>query len=467
MIVIQRRLFWKIYLTLMASLVAVAVLMGAFWSLVGENGRPRWGAFHLQVDERLIPERDSPPGAIAAAMKRLGDEMDADISVYDADGSLVAAQGAPIALGAGERKRFGPPPRIVRIDLPDGRTVLARLRPLWPNPRLRILLVVLIVAGGVGLAAFPITARLTRRLEGLRTGVERWGAGELSLRVDDVGDDEVAVVARTFNTAAVRVEDLLTSQKALLANASHELRSPLARLRMAIELWLAKPSPDLLAEIKRNLTESDELVDEILLASRLDYGSSTSPPGALVDLTAVAAEEAARFEPSVASLAEGGQPIEIEGEATLLRRLIRNLLENAVKHGRPPVRIAVTRIENTARVTVSDCGEGIAPAERERVFEPFYRPAGRSESSGGWGLGLSLVRQIAERHGGSVVCEAEPGGGSRFVVDLAASVAPTGGADSTPLPVSSRDCSRRCKATASNIWLRSKIAGARSPNTRT
>src|SRR5208337_3634292 len=149
---------------------------------------------------------------------------------------------------------------------------------------------------------FPITARLTRRLEGLRTGVERWGAGELSLRVDDVGDDEVAVVARTFNTAAGR--------------------------------------------------------DEILLASRLDYGSSTSPPGALVDLTAVAAEEAARFEPSVASLAEGGQPIEIEGEATLLCRLIRNLLENAVKHGRPPVRIAVTRIENTARVTVSDCGEG-------------------------------------------------------------------------------------------------------------
>ena len=425
MIVIQRRLFWKIYLTLMASLVAVAVLMGALWSLVGENGRPRWGAFHLQVDERLIPARDSPPGAIAAAMKRLGDEMDADISVYDAAGSLVAAQGAPIALGAGERKRFGPPPRIVRIDLPDGRTVLARLRPLWPNPRLRILLVVLIVAGGVGLAAFPITARLTRRLEGLRTGVERWGAGELSLRVDDVGDDEVAVVARTFNTAAGRVEDLLTSQKALLANASHELRSPLARLRMAIELWLAKPSPDLLAEIKRNLTESDELVDEILLVSRLDYGSSTSPPGALVDLTAVAVEEAARFEPSVASLAEGGQPIEIEGEATLLRRLVRNLLENAVKHGRPPVRIAVTRIENTARVTVSDCGEGIAPAERERVFEPFYRPAGRSESSGGWGLGLSLVRQIAERHGGSVVCEAEPGGGSRFVVDLAASVAPT------------------------------------------
>lgn len=422
MIVVQRRLFWKIYLTLLASLVAVAVLMGAFWSLIGEKGRPGWGAFQLEVDERLIPERDSPPGAIAAAIKRLGDEMKADISVYDANGSLVAAQGAPIAFGAGGRERFGPP-HIVRIDLPDGRTVLARLRPPGPHPHLRILSVVLIVAAGVGLAAFPLTARLTRRLEGLRTGVEQWGAGELSLRVDVGGDDEVAVVARTFNVAASRVEDLLTSQKALLANASHELRSPLARLRMAIELWLAKSSPELLAEINRNLAESDQLVDEILLASRLDYDRSMRPGGVQVDLTALAAEEAARFESGVASLEGSGEPVEIEGDATLLRRLIRNLLENAAKHGRPPVRIAVTRHENVAQVTVSDCGDGIAAAERERVFEPFYRPAGRSESSGSWGLGLALVRQIAERHGGRVVCAAGSEGGSRFVIDLAASAA--------------------------------------------
>ncbi len=418
MIVSQRRLFWKIYLTLLASLAAVAVLMGVLMSLLGESGRPRWGPTHIEIGQGFIPQRDDPPGAIAAATKQLGAEMEADISVYDARRALVIAEGPPIPFGAGVGERLGAR-RIVRIDLPDGRTVLARLKPPWPRPALRLLFLVLLVTGGGALAAYPLTTRLTRRLEGLRTGVERWGAGELALRVDDAGDDEVAVVARAFNVAAGRVEDLLVSQKALLANASHELRSPLARLRMAIELWLEKPNASLLAEIKRNLAESDGLVDEILLASRLEYDRGRGASGVRVDLTALAAEEAARLEPGAASLADSGAPVEVEGEATLLRRMIRNLLENAVKHGRPPVLISVEGAGSGARVTVSDHGDGIAADERERVFEPFYRPAGRGESSGGWGLGLSLVRQIAERHGGRVVCEEEPGGGSRFVVDLA------------------------------------------------
>lgn len=419
MIVVHRRLFWKVYLTLLASLIAVAVLMGAFWTLIGENSRERMGAFHVKLDDWNIPQVDSPPGAVAAAMKRLGDEVGADVSVYDADGALAASRGEPVGLtaGSGEGFRAGPP--VMRIDLPDGRAVLARMRPLGPNPRLRILSIVLVVAGGVGLAAFPITARLTRRLEGLRSGVEQWGAGALSLRVDETGDDEVAVVARTFNAAAARVEHLLASQRALLANASHELRSPLARLRMAIELWLAQPSAEMQAEILRNLAESDQLVDEILLASRLDHAGMHLDRTARVDLLGLAAEEAARLGAGVAAVLEGGEAVEIEGDAALLRRLIRNLLENAAKHGRPPIRIAVTRHAHGARIVVSDRGEGIAPGERERVFEPFYRPAGHGESSGGWGLGLSLVRQIAERHGGGAFCEAEPEGGSRFVVDLA------------------------------------------------
>ncbi|MGA2495842.1 MAG: HAMP domain-containing sensor histidine kinase [Roseiarcus sp.] len=418
MIGVRRRLFWKVYLTLLASLLVAAFLMGAFWWLIGENQRVRWGASHVQLDDWSIPGRDGPPGAVAAATKRLGDELGADISVYDAQGTLAASRGLPIPLAA-VADRVGPLAQIMRVDLPDGRAVLARLRPAGLSPRLRILTIVLIVVGGVGLAAFPITARLTRRLEDLRSGVEQWGAGALSLRVDGAGDDEVAVVARTFNASAAKVEELLASQKALLANASHELRSPLARLRLAIELWFANPNAEMQAEIVRNLAESDQLVEEILLASRLDHAGPVAARATRVDLLGLAAEEAARIGAGATCVSDGGDPVEIDGDATLLRRLIRNLLENAAKHGRPPITIAVTRREAMARIVVADAGEGIAPAERERVFEPFYRPAGRAESSGGWGLGLSLVRQIAQRHGGAATCEAAPEGGSRFVVDLA------------------------------------------------
>jgi signal transduction histidine kinase len=415
---VRRRLFWKVYLTLLTSLVAVAFLIGAFWWAIGEHSHELWGVSHVRLDDWSIPARDNPPGAVAAATKRLGDELGADISVYDAQGALAASRGAPIPLAA-VADRGRPLAQIMRVDLADGRAVLARLRPPGPGPRLRILTIVLIVAGGVGFAAFPITARLTRRLEELRSGVEQWGAGALSLRVDGAGDDEVAVVARTFNVSAARVEELLASQKALLANASHELRSPLARLRLAIELWFAHPSPEMHAEIVRNLAESDQLVEEILLASRLDHVGSVAARAARVDLLGLAAEEAARIGPGATCVSDGGEPVEIDGDPTLLRRLIRNLLENAAKHGRPPITIAVTRRDDMARIVVADAGEGIAAAEREKVFEPFYRPAGRAESSGGWGLGLSLVRQIAERHGGDAACEAALEGGTRFVVDLA------------------------------------------------
>ena len=187
---------------------------------------------------------------------------------------------------------------------------------------------------------------------------------------------------------------------------------------MAVELWLDRPAPGIQTEIVRNLDEIDQLVEEILLASRLDHGARIVSRAETVDLLGLAAEEAARVDATVADAA-GADAIEVGGDRALLRRLIRNLLENAVKHGRPPIRIAVTRHDGKARIVVSDQGNGVDPSERARVFEPFYRPAGRGESSGGWGLGLSLVRQIAARHGGAVACEAEAGGGSRFVVDLA------------------------------------------------
>ena len=270
MIVFRRRLFWKVYLALLLSLITVAVLIGGLMWLIGEAPREIRVPGRLHLEDLAIPEQDGRAGAIAAALERLGHELGGDVSLYDAHGALIASRGRPIKLATHEAYEPAFAPRILRIDLADGRAVLARPGRPMPSQRRRMLTIVLIVVGGVGLAAFPITARLTRRLEGLRSGVERWGAGALWTRVDVVGDDEVAVVARTFNAAAERVEALLKSQKALLANASHELRSPLARLRVAIELWLDRPDSKIYEEIARNITEIDQLSEEILLASRLD-----------------------------------------------------------------------------------------------------------------------------------------------------------------------------------------------------
>jgi signal transduction histidine kinase len=219
--------------------------------------------------------------------------------------------------------------------LHDGRVVLARFGLMLHRPGWHVMMALVLVAVGVGIAALPIVARLTQRLERLRQGVERWGAGDLGARVPVRGQDEIAAVARSFNQAAERIEALLAAHRALLANASHELRSPLARLRVAAELMEHGPAPAAQAEVARNLAELDQLIDEILLASRLDH---LQPGGTResVELLALAAEEAAR----VGASAEG-EVVEVLGEPRLLRRMLRNLLENAAKHGAPPVEVVV------------------------------------------------------------------------------------------------------------------------------
>ena len=160
----------------------------------------------------------------------------------------------------------------------------------------------------------------------------------------------------------------------------------------------------------RNLGELDGLVEEILLASRLDHIQGLERREK-VDLLAVVAEEAARHGAEVE-----GRSTTVEGDPLLILRLVRNLLQNAARHGQPAGERRCRRVDGAAELSVRDHGAGLSAGDAERVFEPFYRPAGRSEASGGWGLGLSLVRQIAAHHGASVRYEAPGGGGSRFVV---------------------------------------------------
>lgn len=317
------------------------------------------------------------------------------------------------------------------VQLSDGRDMTLRVAPRerptgtggfapWRTP-FGLGWMIALVGVAVALGVYPIVRRITQRLETLQRGVQRWGEGDLSARVPEEGQDEVADLSKLFNASAERIEQLVRSHKSLLANASHELRSPLTRIRMGLELMGDQPSPAAREEISRNIGELDQLIDEILLASRLDASEADMGTIEAVDLTGLAAEECAQVNAEL-DLAEGtdNATLTVPGVSRLLRRAIRNLLENARRYGAGEISVELGSAGGYATVRVNDRGPGVPATLRERIFEPFYRLPGASERNGGVGLGLALVKSIAERHGGSVRCEDRPGGGASFVICLPA-----------------------------------------------
>jgi two-component system, OmpR family, sensor kinase len=406
----RNSLFIKIYLTVLASLAVVAIASAIFVRVNHDRDFAGWSGRRDAFIAAMLPA-GADPVELQATVERLSAAFEADISVYGPGGRMLASAGRPVPPHE-FRRRMGMrgDGHMLVTELPDGRIVAARLRappgPAGRNP----LAYLAMIAAAIGLAAYPVVRHLTRRLERLRHGVDRWGEGRLDTRVAIGGSDEVAAVAKSFNRAAEQIERLLEAHRSLLANASHELRSPLARLRMAIDLDAGKQEGPVREEIVRNLAELDALVEEILLASRLDHIEKLELAEP-VDLLALVAEEGAR-----SGMAVSGEPASVMGDPKLLTRLVRNLMQNALRHGGPPVTAHVATEDGKVVLRVRDHGPGLPEGTGDRVFEPFFRPEGRSETAGGWGLGLSLVRQIAEHHGATVRHETPADGGACFVV---------------------------------------------------
>jgi signal transduction histidine kinase len=435
-----KSLYLRIYLTVVAALLLFALGAGALFQREVQQERARnehqageriaaWG----ELIQRSLPPADAPAEEQAQALREWAQRLRLAIALDAPDGTRVGASDAYLRRSADSGARGFP------VRLEDGRTLwvlrgpMQALRdgarpgppgaPPLPPPWLRgaglaALLVLLFLAVAAG--AYPVVRRLTRRLESLKQGVERFGAGALGQRVDASGRDEVAAVAASFNQAAERIEALVGSHKSLLANASHELRSPLARLKMALSLMEetsdAAQRERLAREIRTNIGELDTLVEEVLMASRLDAQAASFAPQP-VELIALAAEEAAQLG---AELQTDEAQLVVPGDERLLRRALRNLLENARRYGGSEVTLAAAREGGHALLRVCDRGPGVPQALRERIFEPFFRLPGHAEREGGVGLGLALVKQIAQRHGGSVRCEPREGGGSCFVLSLPA-----------------------------------------------
>lgn len=279
--------------------------------------------------------------------------------------------------------------------------------------------VMLLVVAGV---TWLVTRRALRPVEGIRREMAAITASEdLSRRVPEPDSrDEIARLARTTNETLTVLEASVDRQRRFVADASHELRSPIASLRTQLEVGEAHPElldvPGAVADTVR----LQALAADLLLLARLDAGER--PGRAAVGLGALVREEisqraADRIPPDV-SVTDSGS-LEVTGSRGQLARVIGNLLDNAQRHAEGSVAVSVRADGGDVLVEVTDDGPGVPEAERDRIFERFVRlDDARSRDDGGAGLGLAIARDVAARHGGTLTVGEGPGGGARFTLRL-------------------------------------------------
>ena len=417
--------------SLLSALVVLVVLVGAAALLVVVQR----SALVEGLDDTLERQAELVAAELAAG-RTVGEEDllsdDVVVSVTGPDGS-----GTVVPADAAEDPEDDPV-RVLTEEL-DGATVRVTGDLEDVEESVGALMSALLAGVPVATAVLAgllwwAVGRALRPVEEIRRRVDAISGARLDRRVPEPAQpEEIARLARTMNAMLARLQASADEQRRFVADASHELRSPLARMRAELEVDAAHPeSADRAATAASALAETvalQRLVDDLLLLARGDAGALPLGESPL-DLDEVVAAPVARARTAGVAVDDGGvRPVQVRGDRGQLERLVDNLLANAVRHARS--RVVVTLAEQppgTAVLTVVDDGPGIPPAERDRVFERFTRlDEARAADAGGAGLGLAIARDVAERHGGSLRL-AEPDAGSpgaRFVVTLPA-LPPTG-----------------------------------------
>jgi signal transduction histidine kinase len=422
---VRSRLHRRIFAWFGASIfVTGLVTLGAMSALGALHSTRAWpDGTRAFLADRFARVWDDPAEAQALAA-----ELRRDFGVAVA---TVGPSGAPIVV---EGPRCARP--ILRLPVARGGAELGVVelchdrRPPAPIAHLAAVLGVagLVLWGASG----AIARRLARPLAELARVAGEIGAGRTSARVrfacrDHRVDDEVSVLAAAMNDMAERIERQLGDQRELLAAVSHEIRTPLARIRLLVELARdGAPVDKTLDDLDREVVEIDALVGELLASSRLDFTALAASP---LDAAEVArrALERAGLDPGLLRAPAG--PVPVSADPTLLARALANLLDNAAKYGGGAEVLRVERRDDAVAFEVDDRGAGLGEGEEERVFQPFYRRTSPTsgEDRGSLGLGLALVRRIAEAHGGRAYALNREGGGARVGFEIADAPGPASG----------------------------------------
>ena len=430
---LRKRIWRHLIVVLLVGIFASGVVFTTGWraAFIRSTG----GRLARHVANLLAPHFDDATRR-AAIVHHVSEELDLDVTVRAIDGTALDVAGTefpPLPPGDLAELRRG---QVVAAHAPrffiaapifvDGRVRgVVEASPVYRSFRapslwrpLLLLGVIMLIAG---VASGPLARRISAPIERLTAVVRRFGEGDLTARVTPPRGrwqwrhrhrppDELDQLTRAFNEMAERIESLVRGQKELLANVSHELRSPLARMRVALELLPRDASNAArLDDVEADLVELDRLIEDVLTATRLEV-SGLPAHLAAVDVGELFTQLVARAEhhPLTAGKtvrAPGGEGIVLTADGALLKRALWNLVENAAKYGAPPIELSATREDNMVALRVKDAGAGIAPAERERVFDPFYRGDKARTPGSGFGLGLTLARRVAEAHGGDITVD--------------------------------------------------------------
>jgi signal transduction histidine kinase len=439
---LARKLYFHfLWVLIVVGFLASAIMAGGWRDSVLRGHMERLAA-HVAG---LVGEQMGDAALRRARVERIAHELELDITLRAPSGRVLDQAGRALAPLAGDdlaRASRGPVwlgrswVAAAPVRVGDELRGVVEVGPRQPvrTALWRMALYVGLVLFAVAVLVAPLARRLSRPIERLTAATRRFGAGDLSARVEpsrrhkkrhrrrrDCDDDrrgrhrhgdEIEDLTRAWNEMAARIESLVRGQKELLANVSHELRTPLARVRVALELVPKTPEAERrVAAIEADLVELEALIEAVLTASRLDAGAlPVNPePVAAADLFAEVIARSKADAPGAVAI-EGPADVVLDADPLLLKRALGNLVENALKYGRPPVTLAARKVRAAAELSVSDDGPGISAGERARVVEPFYR-GDRARTPGaagaaGFGLGLTLVARIVAAHGGTLRIEA-------------------------------------------------------------